>query len=577
MASWERGSGRSRLVFLSLLVVLALFSTTLLVTPAASGGDGSGEAGVAKKGKKRKKRKKRKITGKLSERGYTVIALSKKGKTKVDRAPKGKFKLRPPAKRVSLSLRAPNGKYAGPIVLKTRKKGRVAIVGVSAGARLGHIEVDEERGYAKVRRLRKRKWLASKRKARAKNGVPIGAGRFGRVRSKRTKGGAPGDRDLDGVADQLDIDDDGDLVIDELDRKPRKASKSGGPAGASAVGQTEFGITAFTGEGGAINRTANVNAAGITEQDIEDIFLDALLLEVGILPGDSSELDCGQPQGSANPGLSYCTEGGTGERGPDEDTPPGIPFPECCDNDGDGYGKLIPDNPGGGSPMGIKPLATPDQIGSGDVMIQRVTTDGHETPFVGTIQYVFVTAPALVSYSDGQGNSATIDYPVGPGGPGTGSNPFPVEAGPGGDVNVNLTFWRPQRLSIPPEPGTWTDMGGLYQSVHIPYDGGSCYKSAFSNPDPELRLVTGETVQKWRGIAAGFRDQAPDRPASPDNTFSYRLNLTDCLQNHGDPGNPSTNLTFNVGETRDFTFASEIPPDDSSDTASTGVAFQRVG
>jgi hypothetical protein len=32
-----------------------------------------------------------------------------------------------------------------------------------------------------------------------------------------------------------------------------------------------------------------------------------------------------------------------------------------------------------------------------------------------------------------------------------------------------------------------------------------------------------------------------------------------------------------VGETRDFTFTSEIPPDDSSDTAGTGVAFQRVG
>ena len=43
------------------------------------------------------------------------------------------------AGRVTLHLRAPNGTYAGPIVVGRRKKGKRAIVGVKAGARLGEL------------------------------------------------------------------------------------------------------------------------------------------------------------------------------------------------------------------------------------------------------------------------------------------------------------------------------------------------------------------------------------------------------------------------------------------------------
>src|SRR6266480_3276310 len=79
------------------------------------------------------------ITGKLSKPGYTVIALAANGKAKVARASRRRFRLRPPAKRVTLHLRAPNGNYAGPIVVGRSRKGRRAILGVKAGARLGRI------------------------------------------------------------------------------------------------------------------------------------------------------------------------------------------------------------------------------------------------------------------------------------------------------------------------------------------------------------------------------------------------------------------------------------------------------
>ena len=92
------------------------------------------------------------ITGKLSKPGYTVIALAAKGEARVVLAGRGRFSLRPPTKRpptrrVTLHLRAPNGSYAGPIVIGRKKKGRRAIVGVKAGAQLGRVTV--RAGYAR--------------------------------------------------------------------------------------------------------------------------------------------------------------------------------------------------------------------------------------------------------------------------------------------------------------------------------------------------------------------------------------------------------------------------------------------
>jgi hypothetical protein len=55
------------------------------------------------------------ISGSLSKPGYTVIALAANGKATSVRANHGGFSLRPPADRVTLQLRAPNGIYAGPM------------------------------------------------------------------------------------------------------------------------------------------------------------------------------------------------------------------------------------------------------------------------------------------------------------------------------------------------------------------------------------------------------------------------------------------------------------------------------
>ena len=75
------------------------------------------------------------ITGKLSKPGYTVIAVASNGRAASARAPRGRFALVAPARKVTLHLRAPNGRYAGPVVLGGTAKR--AIVGARAGARLG--------------------------------------------------------------------------------------------------------------------------------------------------------------------------------------------------------------------------------------------------------------------------------------------------------------------------------------------------------------------------------------------------------------------------------------------------------
>jgi hypothetical protein len=81
------------------------------------------------------------ITGTLAKPGYTLVAVGYDGKMTSTKA--RRFRLRSSGK-VTLHLRSSRGKYAGPVVVGTRK-GR-AVLGVKAGARLGKVAV--KRGYA---------------------------------------------------------------------------------------------------------------------------------------------------------------------------------------------------------------------------------------------------------------------------------------------------------------------------------------------------------------------------------------------------------------------------------------------
>ena len=514
----------------------------------------------------------KRITGKLTAPGYKVIAVAANGKVTSARA-KPKFNLRPPAELVTLHLRTRDGSYGGPIVVGKAANGRKAILGVQAGAGLGRVKVKRRDGYASARV--RRSGRDPTRWARANRGVPIGAGKFGFVKSKRSRGGAPGDRDLDGVANPLDVDRNGNRILDNLDRGGSAAARPA-QSGESFFSHLFFGLS--------MEWSANVNA-GSTDEQIDSVLPMWAFLGLAIA-GDGAELDCGgvpDPNDSSGwiGGLSYCTRGGTGRLAGGAQS--GETFPDCCDTDADGQGTMVNNinNPALGSNMMLNPRATADQIRTGDVLIQRVPSSGRE--FVTTIQYSIATSPALVSYDDGRGNSATVSYPVagpnpGPPGPGTQGNPFPVKASAAQDAKVTVVFWRPQRRPLPTEPGfsdpptAWTDIGGLLYEVSPSDTGSFCPRSAFTEGDPNLSVSPSESPP-------GLMDAAPSVAASPTNTLRFTVNLTTCAESpvattpRGEE--PAPPVSFAPGETRCFGFQAASLSYANGSSATQGVCFRR--
>jgi hypothetical protein len=517
------------------------------------------------------------ITGKLSKRGYTVIALAANGKANSVVARRSQFRLRPPARRVTLQLRDKNGVYAGPIVLGVAKKGKRAIVGVKAGAKLGKVRVKRRKGYATLKRKLPRKFIDAKRQARAKKGVPIGNGRnFGRVRSRHAHGPSS-DPDRDGVPNPLDVDDNGNLVLDTFDRPGTARASQAQGVPIFVAGRSKLFLD--------LPQTVNANAPGLTDQQVDaalptfgGLFLGIAGIEAD--PGTQVELDCGDP----NTGLVYCRQNGsTGNLAGTRlgvpllpGTSDGAPYPACCDPDGNGFGSLTRIVPPGGVVLYGIPLlhhATTAGVGAGDLVIVHATIGGSPTEFPGTVQYVFQTVPAVASYSDGQGDAAPISYPVAPvdpgtgmgGGPGTSGNPLPVKAGADGNVLVTLTVWRPQRRPFVNEAGKWIDIGHNIYTASISNVGIGCPLGAYSTTDPNLTPVAHQPV-----ALGGLEDSADDQAANPAHTLTFTLNLTQCLASGGQTFNSGEALGIDLGA-----IPANTTPGGPPDSATTQVWFKR--
>jgi hypothetical protein len=385
----------------------------------------------------------------------------------------------------------------------------------------------------------------SSRLARAKKGVPIGTGR--NVGLTRSSAGARGsDPDLDGVPNPLDVDDDGDLILDQYDRSTATPSSQGRHRASTSLTPTPGSLSNLTSLLFAGRDSVNVNA-GSTEQQIaaaEQAYGRLEVSAVGFDPG-TAELDCGgrrDPGDSSGwiGGLGYCTRGGSGRLQTSigalsrTDAPP---FPECCDPDGDGLGSLTPTGTEGGPGyigMWLFHGASSDQIRPDDVLIARGTVQGATVAGVSSVGFLYATHPVVASYDDGQGNSGTLSWPnSGP--------PRPVRAGPSGDLVLRLKFWRPQRPRIPGEPGEgkWMDVGNLFYAVAVgsPGPGGpmgnfSCPPSSYSAVDASLVPAPTIPIFPVNGGAL-FADQSGDRPSSPNNSFGLTLNLSDCAAANG--------------------------------------------
>jgi hypothetical protein len=507
----------------------------------------------------------RAISGKLSKPGYTVIAMATTDQARTVRAQPRRFRIVPPDDRVTLHLRASDGSYAGPIVVGNA--GKRAIVGVKAGAKLGKVEV--RKGYAKVAKPLATKWIDAGRTARARKGVPIGAGVFGRVRASKTR--VTADPDLDGVPNALDIDDNGNFLLDNFERRVKagglRASQAEEPGAPIYLYTQLIGLP--------MNETVNASAT----DSLTVAQADAALRRFGRLKldlvGESGELDCGRPQSRTDPtlgGLVYCTRGGTGMKA--FNTPTG-PFP------GPAGGELDPDGDGRGTidnRFFLLHGAGSDQIGTGDLLIEEATTDGHVTEYPSTLQLVFVTTPALLSFRDtaeppNGPNAAAVSYPVpgpgpdgSPGGPGTASNAFRVAPGPDGDIVLTVTAVRPQRKAAPGDacleddpPCQWVDIGRLTYSFGmnclddlpeaekcaLKY----CPPDALKSRHPELTRITFSKDDQ-----GGFADSAPDRRANRANAFTFEVNLSECLRDPRGFGVKTKPIPWKTGQDREFFF-----------------------
>ncbi|MEW6583518.1 MAG: hypothetical protein AB1416_12250, partial [Actinomycetota bacterium] len=348
------------------------------------------------------------------------------------------------------------------------------------------------------------------------------------------------DRDLDGVPDAFDIDVNGNMVLNALDRSGRAGVRTAAAGDPAAPGPVPPG-PAGPGPGPAtvvgnfsqlfltVEETVNADAAAVTTADIDRAVKEHLSVVFVNVPQDT-RLDCGA--------LVYCSAGGTGiveavVPGPDGG---GDPFPACCSPDADGMGLMRLNSRG---EFRLRPHASTAQIGTGDAFLLR--GDGEsatETP--QSLNFVFTTTPAVRDWSDGAGGGGTITYPAAADAQGTVRSPIPVGRDAAGEYVVTFTLWRPQRQAIAGagEAGGFVDVGGLEYEANVPNVPRSPSAQPGSGSPPQCpmeSLSTADPSLTIRSTGPGGRlvDSSADRPADPANTLTFTVNLSSCASLRG--------------------------------------------
>lgn len=330
-----------------------------------------------------------------------------------------------------------------------------------------------------------------------------------------------GDLDGDGLADEFDVDDDGDSVLDPYD---------------SDSVPTENGFSIFTNLKVGIEKTINRNAVpSLTDDQINQIIANTQSMAIEVQTENSSgktaELNCGS--------LTYCSTGGTGA----PSSNPGQSFPEDFDTDADGFGTMTK---GGTGDFQMITGATGDEIGSGDTLIQTITDDTTsevEETYITSLAFAFTSTPAIQSMilNDGDASETTYtpSYPIPNGGTGTIQDPFLVQADIGGDVNLTITAYRPQRNGITGAgEAEIMEVGNSLIVIDIPNGPssgggatsgpGGCPITSYSETDTDLS-ISGDTFVD----AQGDFDGATETDGDANKTVTFTVNITDCLAKNG--------------------------------------------
>jgi hypothetical protein len=455
--------------------------------------------------------------------GSTLVAIGSNGRASSAVFTGKKFRVTPPTASARLYILKGN-KVSGQVVLSKcgKKKGSKLIntktcqkqevyTSFKAGKKLGTIATV---GTTYVIRSLSLGNVIAADKATANNFAPIGLASLGlggggatikQVFSGLANAGS--DTDLDGLVDALDIDDNGNGIIDNYD--------SSSPASSSSDSFRIFSNLKLE-----LSESLNLHATGSLTTPAIDAALQAvqtLAIQVAGASGETTELDCGT--------LGYCSAGGTGQNN-------NQPFPGAAggafDPDSDGFGTITR---GATNDFQLQTKATSAAIGAGDTMIQRITAaDGTERQIPGVLNFVFNSTPALRTIAVNGGAEQTINYTATPR---LGSRQNCIQVPASGDVILAITGWRPQRAGVAAAgEGAFVDIGKSLVTIDIPNGPvtsgstspgtngpGNCVSTAYSVPgDPNLTVSTN-----------GLQDAKADTAAVNTNTYSFTVNVSSCL------------------------------------------------
>ncbi len=425
-----------------------------------------------------------------------------------------------------------------------------------------------KRGYAVTTTVRaSRSFRTASYTVAAKAGKPVGAGKVGRVKVGNGKSPLKGyegegyDADLDGLPGVFDVDDNGNLVLDNVDRTTRAgivirgalarqavcpappapltpgcvAGPAGGGGGAGAA--TEFRMFSnfkLTG-----NASINLYLAGTTaavQPLIDAAFPSTLTLATQIIGGGSATLDC--------LGSTYCTP----------HTTAGVLYPLVNGTAATFSGTSLVLTAGGTGDAQITPGAAPSDVGSGDAFIE--TAGGSAYP--GILNFAFNTAPAVYSYETAaSGGERLISYSATTGWATdnigmTPTTPITV----GSDGVITLKWWRPQRAVVSGETSAtgWIDIGGLQYTADAPNSAVSAAGAAVGTAPQNCAVASyANTVSNGTAFVnagtAGVLDPAVDEATDPTaptaHLLQFTVNAKTCF-------GESTWNTLTAGATFDF-------------------------
>lgn len=481
------------------------------------------------------------VSGTLtSGKGYTIVVVQGDGKAKKQTitSTKGTFNVTGVTiSGASLNLISATGHYWGPVVLAGSDSKVYETIKGSGNLALGTVKL--KTGYAVAVAPKTRYQTGAAYTVKAAKGKPVGASKLGRVKvgdGTSTLAGYNGsgkDADLDGIPGAFDIDDNGNLILDNVDRSgragkrmmlvrtfgpelrdtcptpdqpqptgctpPTAPASGGGPSSAT----TEFKLFSNF----KLTDSASINANISTITDLYPLIAAAVpttvTLATQVIGGSTATLDC--------LGNTYCASHTVGSA-----TYPLVNFAPATYTGT--YLNLVT-GPSGDAQ--ISPGAAPAEIGSGNAFIEMVGSSSYP----GTLNFVFNTAPALVSYDVGSGVQ-TVSYDAS-GVSTTGMTQAAPITLAAGRSSLTVTFWRPQRAALSTETGTWTDIGGLTYRADTPNKPtgstkNSCvgaYSAATSNGVAVATTATSD----------GVLDSALDAQANSANTVTWTIDLATCF------------------------------------------------